>query len=167
MPTQCVPPTGGVTGHALGGRPQGRVQRGAHSCLLCAPTGRGWGGNPGVQPWGWATVPTDQGGLALGHGCDFGQLDLSPKKLLTQARKAVPVAIHLGLWHFAWFRLSPVSPYISVFTLSLLPPSSVSSISLFMINSLIPILSVAAHSAPYSVSWGLPRPAALAPPTHP
>ena len=111
MPTWRVPPAGGAAGHALGGWSQRRVQRGAHSCVLCASPGRGRGRNPGVWPWGWATVSSVLGGLALGHGRDFGQQGWLLGKLLTQAGVAMPMVIAAGaLAFFAWSLLFPLAP---------------------------------------------------------
>lgn len=46
VPTPPLPPTGSAARHALGGRSQGRVQCGAHSCVVRAPAGTGWDENP-------------------------------------------------------------------------------------------------------------------------
>lgn len=95
VPTLCVPPTGGAAGHALGGRPQGRVQRGAHGCVLCAPPGRGWGEIPGV-----------------GQGL-----------LLTQAGADVPVAVGAGALALC-MSCRPPAPLLSLAISVITPPSA-------------------------------------------
>ena len=154
MSTWRVPPTGGAAGHALGGWSQGRVQRGAHSCVLCASPGRGRGRNPGVWPWGWATLSSVLGGLALGHGRDFGQQGWLPGKLLTQAGVAMPMAIAAGALAFsAWSLLFPLPPVCPL--LCLIAPVFFFFLIYLFIYFWLCWVFVAAHTFSSCSEWGL------------